>query len=475
MSIKRNQPVFLLQITDTMLKVLKWHPGHKDSLSCEALEIEHITDPKDNSQTQGKLNTLFKKLSYNHNPLIVSLPRNSATYRYLSIPARDPHEIEKMAGLQAANFLPYHSHELITGYQLIDTDKEGYSQINLVIVHKDVIEKILHIVGEFKPASITIELSTFGISNLFTLISKTQEKPVMVIDIDSHYAELAVVRQKKVLFSRYVKINHAAAYWEYAFIEEVNKTKAAYMREISEEAFEKIFLLGYDQSTPIVQKLLSGQNILAIEFLPYQTVITLPEAISLTLKNAQFSIASLIGLAIGPRVPSLNLIPGRIKTQRRDAAKKNEYSKIAIACLSILLMLWLATVKHLDNKALYLKRLNAELTRIEKEASPLENIEKRLGVLLKKSEKRISCLDALYSVNKAMPSEISLVTFGYDEDNQLILHGQSQLLSAVFDLLAQLERSPDFRDFSLKIRYATQRKVLSGEITDFEITGSKKK
>jgi hypothetical protein len=53
MSIKRNQPVFLLQITDTMLKVLKWHPGQKDAFGCEALEVEPITDPKDNSHREN--------------------------------------------------------------------------------------------------------------------------------------------------------------------------------------------------------------------------------------------------------------------------------------------------------------------------------------------------------------------------------------------------------------------------------------
>ena len=49
------------------------------------------------------------------------------------------------------------------------------------------------------------------------------------------------------------------------------------------------------------------------------------------------------------------------------------------------------------------------------------------------------------------------------------MRGQAQELNSVLAFVAQLEGSAVFKKFNVKIRYATKKKIVSGEIVDFEI------
>jgi len=105
---------------------------------------------------------------------------------------------------------------------------------------------------------------------------------------------------------------------------------------------------------------------------------------------------------------------------------------------------------------------------------PLEEIEKRIKIAASQGTKQFSSLDLLYDLNQALPAGVYLTNFAYEENSQVVLRGQAKELNLVFALVAQLEKSPVFKGFEIKISYATKRKVSSGEIVSFEIAISRK-
>jgi Tfp pilus assembly protein PilO len=143
--------------------------------------------------------------------------------------------------------------------------------------------------------------------------------------------------------------------------------------------------------------------------------------------------------------------------------------RLAIYLVAIVFILGLALAKNLDNKAAYLKRLKEELGKISQECLPLEEMEDRLKVLEKYSGQRLSSLDLIYTVNQALPQGVTLSSFIYEEPNELVLRGAAPELSYVFRLVADLQKAVSLRKFNVKVRYATKKRVVSGEIVDFEI------
>lgn len=464
---------FICQITENYLKVTKCLLNNSQR-EFVGLELEALPSGVDDKKITQSLTQSLKKLGYDNNPLILSLPRNQATSRNIKVPTGLPQEIKKMVYLQASRYLPYPANELITGYQIISTDKEGYSNLNLVIVHKNTVERYLKIFRELNIRKFTIALSSYGICNLYGYIKQNEPQPTMVIDIDSDAVELVIVSQQKLLFSRHFKLDWSKAGAENLFMEEINKTQDLYLKEPFTEAPEKIVLIGAGKIAQELTTALNKQINLPLEALSYPKEINLPENLLNNILNSQCSFTSLIGLGIKETGESLHLLPEEIKEEIKRGSRRKENLHLVLLIFSIVFIWVLGVNKNLDNKAKYLKRIKSELNKISQEAIPLEEIEKRVKLLESRAQKKVSSLDTLYEIHKVMPLEISLVNFNYEEDIRITMRGETPELNPVFAFVSGLEKSPVFNNFNVKVRYATKKKTQVGEIVDFEIICLKK-
>jgi Tfp pilus assembly PilM family ATPase len=462
--------VFLIQVTDNFLKVIKCNTGRKpQDRQFSGLQAQAISADIEDKELTQNLSQALHNLEYNSsNPVVVSLPRGRVTCRTLKIPTQTPKEIEGIITLQAPRFLPYPANELISGYQIISTDNSGYSEINLIIVHKDVIERYLHILHALKIAKFTITLSSFGLVALYSYMNPQEAGPVMVVDIDSHQVELAISSREKLFFSRFFKIPRQPD-WQSLFAEEVRKTQDAYLKEGARERPKKIALTGPAKNLSTFQNILSQKTDLPVETVSYTEKIKMTGSALDSLSYCETSFANLIGLGLKELPESLSLLLPAMKEKARASLEVRERLRQAAYICGIIFIFGLGVAKNIDNKALYINRLKAELRKIEEEARPLEEIEKRVEIMEGRAQKKPSSLDVLYEVHQIIPQEVSLVNLIYEEDNQVILRGQTAVLAAVFAFVSRLEKSAVFQNFNIKVRYATKRVVQAGEIIDFEI------
>lgn len=473
MKLKKNKKtIFICQLTDSSLKVIKCL-GDDSKREFVDLAVEAIPADIDDKSLTQKLTLIFNRLGYSNNPVIVSLPCQKATCRYLKVPAQIPSEIERISSLQASHYLPYPNEELITGYQFLSADAEGYSDINLVIVHKDGIERYVKIFKELKILNFTIALSSYGLVNLYDYLKQDAFKPVMIIDIDASQSELAIVSRKKLIFSRSFKVDRSLPQWENLFIDELSKSRDAYLKGISKEPPVKIMVTGGAKFFQGLTEVLNRQMGLPVEVLSYDKIKFSGNLLNEILSEDN-SFASLIGLGLKAIEEPLNLLTKDIKEESKKISQRKDYTKLALLGLGMVFILGLGVVKNLDNKALYLKKLKVELDKITQEAKSLENKEKRLKVLESRLQKKPSTLDVLYEIYHLVPAQISLVNLNYEEDKQIILRGQSRELNSVFAFALQLKTPEVFKNFNIKVKYATKKITPLGDMIDFEIVCSER-
>lgn len=439
-----------------------------------SLDTEGILNTDDDRKISEKLARIFKKYNYKNNPVIISLPRHLATCRYLKIPSQNPQEIERIVNLQAPRYLPYTMEELITGYEILELDKEGYSYINLVIAHRDAIDRYLKIFQVFNPSWIYIILSSYGMNNLYNYIKPETRRPVMIIDININQVELAVVARKKLLFSRSFKALKSEADWEDVLADEINKTQDVYLKEASKEAPEKIVLVGIEKDLEEYSRILSKRINLPVEIISFSGRIGLLGEVRNAILASEASCASLIGLGLQDLTPSLNLLPLDLKEKIKSTSFKKENLKLSLLISTVILIVALGIAKNLDNKAKYLHGLKTELNKISKEARPLESLEKRFRLISAQSQNKISSLDILDEIHKILPEGVSLTNLSYTQDKEIILHGQAPESNSVTVLVGNLEQSRIFKKFAIRLRYATQKRLQAGEIIDFEVACSKR-
>jgi len=466
---KNKNDIFIIQVIEDYLKIIKCRPvlNKREFIDFESIRLSSGLNDKELLQ---KTKSLFEKLNYNDNQIILSLPRYQATCRYIKVPARLPAEIEKIIPFQASKYLPYPPQELITGYQIISTDKEGYSHVNLNIIHKDVISGYLSFLNSLGIKKFSIILNSYGLCNLYNEIEQKETNANMVIDIDDNYAELIVVAQKKLFFSRSFKFS-AENNLENILAEEIKKTSAAYLKETGQVAVGRVVIF---TNKNISAQSLSANTSLPAELFDYGSKF-FPPAPSEKIKTAGISAAGLVGLGLKEITAELNILPQEVKEVRLRYAKKKEFIKSSVTVLLAVLMLTLAVTKDLNNKRHYRDRLKIELGKISQEAKTLEELERRFSTLESQAKYRLKALEVLYELHKVMPKDIFLSSFAYEDDKQISLRGQSPELNYVLELVSTLEKSKVFGNFTSKLRYATKKKTQTGEIIDFEIVCLKKK
>lgn len=450
------------------MKVALYSPG-KRNLQFTAFKKEILPlGLTEQEFTDRTLRTLAGFGYSGGDPLILSLPRDLAACRYLRVPAKESHELEKIIALQASRYLPYSSAELVTAYQTISVDRNGNSNINMVIVHKDIIERYGRILNRLNVSRPVIILSSYGICNIFRYVNPSVKDPVMLIDIDSGQAELSVSRSGKLIFSRYFKFYTSDEGLKDLFLNEINRTLDAYSEEVTDKIPEKIFILGESRHCGMILEAIDKETPLHAAPLPFYDKIRIHPSLKQDI-GSNDSFASLIGLALSKPDGTLNLMAREAKEKFKIASSRRQRLELVSVASAAFLFFALATAKNINNKSIYLKHLKTELNRIEKEVKPLEDMKSRLDMLAANLQNESTELNLLYELHKIMPSGVTLRNLSYYADGQLILRGEAKELSLVFLFERELEKSEALHDSDVKIKYATQKKTMAGESTDFEL------
>jgi len=458
---KNKKAIFILQLSEGRLKIVKYvrHLNTQTRITGVSL-LE--------APSWQEIGPALAKEGFSSNEVKIALPRNQATCRFLKLPAKDPQELEKISGLQAGLYLPYPAEDLVTAYQLIQTDKHGFSMIVLTICHKNAIANYLDLFSDkAKHAQLSIILSSYGLCNLFYHLQPEENATVLLVDMDEQQAELVIVSRAKVIFSRSARIDKGLSGWGAALTTEITKTKDAFVKEGEGGQIGKIVILAAKDLRQEDIAKIGEEGGLPVEYLNYAERLHLKEAeTSLCLK---YSFAGLLGLAIKDLPDSLNILPGALKEAKLKLRRRKEMVVPALLISGIFFAFFLGMARNLENKKIYLQRLEKQLSGITGEAKPLEDIEKRFRIIADNSRKKDSPLAILYELHHIMPVHASLINLSYEEGRLVVLRGETTDINDVFNLVPAMEKSPAFARFNIKIRFATRRKTQSGEVIDFEI------
>ncbi|MDD4879633.1 MAG: pilus assembly protein PilM, partial [Candidatus Omnitrophica bacterium] len=193
-----------IEIRESEIKVLQISSGGQGAVigACVS-EAVASNDAKAASETLRKI---LKDYNIKPKETILVIPRQSVTTKTMSLPSRDPAEIEEMAGFQAVKQIPYPKEEIAYGVSLIETTAEGYSKVMLVICHKDMVERPLEVMRGcgFFPSKVT--LSSFGILNWLRMdpefMAGQGAAPVIVVECDKSATDIVIADKERVIYTR---------------------------------------------------------------------------------------------------------------------------------------------------------------------------------------------------------------------------------------------------------------------------------
>lgn len=418
------------------------------------------------------LKRMLAQLGWRQGQVILSLPRSQAACRPLKLPTLNAQEIEKMVALQATNVLPFVAEELVTAYSIVDSDIQGYTHLNAVVVQRQTVEHLLAIMRQLGIRPTSIVLSSQGLAQLLACFRLQEAGPAAVIEIDPAQAELCIVAYGRMVASRHILLPGDGTADPAAFAAEVTRTIDFCAKETDSRPPQKALLVGPAGMLSDYAKVLTQQAHILTETLPLQERVNFSVAGDGALAATR-SFAHLVGLAMQALPATLNLMPEKADRRFQQARQARQGLQAVIYASAALLFFFLAAHRAVENKGRRLALLEKQLQLVSQEARPVEALFSRAQLLTRIRRDGKESLEIIAELHRLLPVQARLASLDYEETGQLTLRGEAKDLGFVLLFIGELERSAMFSGYRVRLRYATQKKTASREAIDFEIVCSK--
>ncbi|MEI8349095.1 MAG: pilus assembly protein PilM [Candidatus Omnitrophota bacterium] len=419
----------------------------------------------------------FREMDITGNEVTLIIPRHFVTIKNLELPSTDTREIKEIIDLQISKQTPYSRDEIVFGFKVLQGNTEGYSNVLLAIVKKNIIEERLKLLRELQLEAGCIRISSEMAYQYFLLFSRAKhlkESTALIIDIDEESSEVFVLSAGEPVFSRNIFIGREFILknpddWERKFSEEIKRLFELYHHEGHRAAVERVLITGATDGLADVLTFVRLSLNLPVEKIDILDIpICMPEeASSIKVMSRSVSLSSVIGALCSQEKAHINLLPREIEIERQVKYKAKYLTITGIFSVAVLILLSALLLEKFYTKKHYYELLHAKFIKSETEAGDIESIKVKANTIRKYLDKKNSVVNILQELFKITPDQIYFRDIHYVKNKEVILTGSSEAMSDVFKFVTILEALECFEN--IKTNYATKKQKNGKDVVDFEL------
>lgn len=425
------------------------------------------------------ISKIFKEMKLEKHSIITFIPRHLTNVRILELPSTDPKEINDMVNLQLGKQTPYSKEEIVSAHDIIDTGREGYIKVMLVIARRNIVSERVETLEKSGLAVEKVALSSEGVLDWFSIgyesaIKQYYSQAFAIIDIDSNYSDFMVIRKEKMVFSRNIfiganNLTEDKSQWQDKLVEELGRSLERYRNEEKGTKIVRIFLAGAARNIGGLDAFLGSKLDIPAETTDPVRNIRIKKNIGILPDETckLISSSALYGMALAGGVPDLDLTPPEAKIHRMMEEKRKSLTVMGAMFALIAMVLSSILLTDIYNKSIYLNKLKKNISKIEKTADEVRRMRMRIDLVEKRLDARGTSVNVLNEIYKLTPKEIYYNNVVLEEKKQAVLKGRANAMSDVFRFVTTLENSPYFKN--AKTTYTTTKMEEGVEYADFEI------
>ena len=462
----------VVEITDTHIKFLQAKMGRGPLvITCAIRSLNNYT----NEEIINNLIEMGRLAAIHPEQFIAIVPRRLIILKQLRLPSLEETEIKKMVGLQLVNQIPYPLEDVIYEYFILEKESSGYTQLLVIIVHKEVSERYLKIFEKvgIHPGKLTLSsLGILGWWNYQALKAKSDlTQVVSLIHIDHAHTEICFCRGGNLLFSR--SINYGTKDLKgdnfIGLLTQIELSLQAYEKENMGPAMKKMIIISALHQTHALKEKLETQFKIPVEEPSPLDNITSSKNINLAQPEEQgVSLAIDIGVLLLDPKKLINLLPVGVHDTKKTQYKRRQWIKfISLFLLTAVLALSIAGIEYYQK----LREWQVLQERTETQRPQLAQAKKTIEVVNlfeEKLKERIFIADLMDELYTLIPSDIAFRSLQMDERGLFTIQGYAETAGSVNSFQANLLKSPTFKEVNLQ--FATKRKIFNMEVTDFKMT-----
>ncbi len=416
-----------------------------------------------------------------HCNAIATIPSSLLITKNIEIPSQDPKEIKEIINLQAGRLTPYAREEVIIDYIPIGVFRQSYTKLLLIIVNKDVVKKQLATFSEagIRVNKILLSSEAVGLLVYHHLKLEVRDAPFCLIHTDFSSTDFSTYLKDRQIFLRSISIgahqlvNEKDKYLK-RFIEELKKSFDAYQAEDIEASPSLIVFTGAVDELKDLEVMMLDAFRMPVRVLSVPDFVPRAEALSKeALAPREISMLNVVAPLFKSDAMTINLIPDEVKLKLALEERGRDIIKTGVLVMTVLLFICGLFLVNIYLKSEYLRKLSSKYKSLNEEALQLETNFSKVRVIRGCLAARGLSVNILSELYELTPLEISLTSIRLKEKNGgFSLRGEASEMSAVFNYVRDLEKSPIFKN--VKTKYTSKKKVDNQELVDFEIAASLK-
>ena len=243
--------------------------------------------------------------------------------------------------------------------------------------------------------------------------------------------------------------------WKDKLLEEVNNSMDNYRRESGKEVIpDEMVITGHGAKMEWL-----------VDSLKKRVKVEVPDSFYGERIDPGFIVT--FGSAMTVRRYTVNLLPSIIKERKiRVLRRKNIVNAVSLTG-AIIILLFSILIVRFEQKVHYVRLLDEEIKRITPLSKRIQQIDTELRIIKEELPSNVSAVELLSEFYKIAPHGIYFNRIRFDMGKMVLIHGQAEKLTDVFDLVGLLNNSQYLGNG--KVRYAVKRKTRDREVIDFEV------
>jgi len=417
------------------------------------------------------LKAAWSAASLEPRPVLIANPSHLTTTRLFTLPSVDPTEIRDIIALQAEKHTPYTKEEILTDFQILETDRSGYSRVLLVLSHQDIVHRALRLVEGMGWVLERVGFELEGLVNWVQLAKPdVPEGLTLVAELDSETTTLVAVKGEQSYFHRSIALGSQHLTQDPAeapakLLGEFQRSLESFDSEGSGQAITGIALTGHAERFPELKEKFHKGLDLPVAIAPSFAQVELPESVAAGPARESVSFASLLGLAMRPS--RVDLTPKALKLHRAFEARAKALVGLACQGIGCLLLVSCLVIGTSMKDERYHAWLHHEERSLSAQVAGMESTMDQASVVQDWAKTRSELLNAVKAMAQRTPEAIQWETLVYTRGEQIALKGISDEIPKVYDFATELRSAGAFAQVEAK--RVNKRKVNDKDVTEFEL------
>jgi Tfp pilus assembly PilM family ATPase len=399
----------------------------------------------------------------------------------VDMPSRDPEEIRKIVDLQANRYTPYSRDELVIDYLCMETPKEHYTHVLLVIMNRKLMEQYCRI---FELAGLDAEqivVAPEGMANAYHQAAgfEAANDTIGGIHIGHEVSDLTILDHGQTSFVRSIPVgadrllkNEEGAQLE--FMKELNKSVIAYQNQGTGKPIKHLMVTGVVRDLGFMEEEIRKSvptffaSSIPIKIIPYEKDYCLGEAALRDLDRYKgTSFFEIVACLASHEKLKVDLTPKEIKVKRRLKELGRNLISVGVTVMSAFLMVSLFLVTKIYFKHTILGKLNDVNKASFSEARTLEHASTQSRFIRSFLQARGKPLYIFQEITNLIGNEVYLTNFVYENEELIRLTGTANSMSMIFNFVTSLESSEFFSNVATN--QTKSRRQGGRDVADFEI------